>query len=590
MEIEKYLDDLKIQEIKTELAKRNMDTTGIKITLKNRLKQALIDEGEDPEEYRFTYQEQGDGNQEQQGEMVNLMKQMLEKMDKNKEEMKKKMDETKEEMKKNIDEKMGEANKNIDKMEKRIQKLQEHVIEKVGDIKREQEHQKEKFEEYVCHNEKEKDKLLELINQNDKKIEAEVIVIDNKVETKINIVEREIENINKKIDELPSGDKQVIYMEAGRGMDLEYYGDIKKNPIKILRDMKNTIQQKNQEENWKVVVSKTMKGKAELWWEMIREECEDWLQFENMFIEYFWSDALQSKIRENLYTGKYLEGGMPRENYAMKKLDNIKYLTPKVLEEDAIKYLARHFTNDIYEFIMVNNLKDKKRFLDYLRRIDDMKSMRTNYNREENNRRDGWRASWNKKEEIDNREERYPKNKNNNPQRNSNYGNNYHKYDNGSSRQNFPDRDDHNRYGYLNHRNNNYEDNRARYENNQQRREDGNNSNSYDNNKKRFDDRNNFHKRSSYQNRYENNYDTRNYNRNEPMDKYEDDRRNNDGYNQRQKHNKQEHDEPRNFGAEINHTRIKEEEDGKKLNEDYDKIDIMTSAMVHEPAEGRQNF
>ena len=45
--------ELKVSELKKELAERDLDTSGVKIVLQQRLRQALIEAGEDPDVFLF---------------------------------------------------------------------------------------------------------------------------------------------------------------------------------------------------------------------------------------------------------------------------------------------------------------------------------------------------------------------------------------------------------------------------------------------------------------------------------------------------------------------------------------------------------
>ena len=47
------LSELKVSELKKELEERDLDTSGVKIVLQQRLKQALLEAGEDPDVFLF---------------------------------------------------------------------------------------------------------------------------------------------------------------------------------------------------------------------------------------------------------------------------------------------------------------------------------------------------------------------------------------------------------------------------------------------------------------------------------------------------------------------------------------------------------
>ena len=52
------LSELKVSELKKELEERDLDTSGVKIVLQQRLKQALLEAGEDPDVFLFEIEEE----------------------------------------------------------------------------------------------------------------------------------------------------------------------------------------------------------------------------------------------------------------------------------------------------------------------------------------------------------------------------------------------------------------------------------------------------------------------------------------------------------------------------------------------------
>lgn len=123
-----------------------------------------------------------------------------------------------------------------------------------------------------------------------------------------------------------------------------------------------------------------MKGTAYLWWGINEERCTDWTTFVESFMNKFHGDIVQERIRSNIYTGKYREGGLTREVYAMRKFQDIKYLDPPMPEMDAVKYVAKHFPWEIYNYVALNNIVDQNVFLEYLRRVDDIKGCGSSMN------------------------------------------------------------------------------------------------------------------------------------------------------------------------------------------------------------------
>lgn len=83
MENKKQFKDLKITDLRRELGKRKLDTKGNKVTLEERLREALRSEGIDVEKYYFDI-EHGDGAEETEPQMdtnqmlMQLMRQITE--------------------------------------------------------------------------------------------------------------------------------------------------------------------------------------------------------------------------------------------------------------------------------------------------------------------------------------------------------------------------------------------------------------------------------------------------------------------------------------------------------------------------------
>ncbi|CAH1109076.1 unnamed protein product [Psylliodes chrysocephalus] len=116
------LKELKLQEVRETLGKRGHDKTGLKLTLLNRLEEALINEGEDPETY-----EEGGMDEGAEGEIMRTQERL--ETENRDEKMMKFMETIMNRSMEKIKKKMEESRESIEKMEKKIDSLSK-VVEK----------------------------------------------------------------------------------------------------------------------------------------------------------------------------------------------------------------------------------------------------------------------------------------------------------------------------------------------------------------------------------------------------------------------------------------------------------------------------
>ncbi|KAK9716763.1 hypothetical protein QE152_g24568 [Popillia japonica] len=91
----------------------------------------------------------------------------------------------------------------------------------------------------------------------------------------------------------------------------------------------------------------SLKESALNWWDMISEDVATFEEFEREFINQYWGQTQQMRARQDLMFGSYRVGGYEsRENYIIKKYSIVRHLTPKMVEEDIVTQLARHFDKE----------------------------------------------------------------------------------------------------------------------------------------------------------------------------------------------------------------------------------------------------
>lgn len=166
---------------------------------------------------------------------------------------------------------------------------------------------------------------------------------------------------------------------------LHFFGDNRIHPKVFITRLKQHLQTLHIQTDVKPVVQELMKGNAEFWFELIVDGFETIDEFESLFLKQYWSEHTQQKIRFNLFNGKYNDNlGISRENYVMRKFYNIKYLEPKFTEGEMVRYIARHFKDDIHSVIITQRIDTIDMLVDYLRNIDDHYSGWKNVRRENN--------------------------------------------------------------------------------------------------------------------------------------------------------------------------------------------------------------
>lgn len=133
----KLLKDLKVSELKSELEERDLDMIGIKTQLVKRLMEALVDEGKNPDEYRFACAE-GVGS---------VIAKMEERVLDNSIKMKERTNETFRENEKIMLEKIMDIEENLRKMKEDIQK----ALRKIEEVSLQCDEKLEKFHKKIAH-------------------------------------------------------------------------------------------------------------------------------------------------------------------------------------------------------------------------------------------------------------------------------------------------------------------------------------------------------------------------------------------------------------------------------------------------------
>lgn len=419
-QIVKLLKDLKINELKYELEKRGLEKTGLKGILMERLRKALQDQEEDPNTYNFYIEQEQENNEEEMAggetgketEETIQPKEQKEKLDHNIIEiLRNLMEESRTKMERNIESNIQDNMKRIEEnikqeinqvnidMRKSLEDIQarqvtlENRVSQNEDKIKEDENNIRRIDLKATNNTKDIQDVrvemkegiqvnIDIMEQENYKIRREVTnfvkesLEKQKEERKVS--EKEVQQIKEKLEilqqkqEIPTFIREPIWGEN----DIFYYGDLKYHPMKYLKHIEESMKERNQLNIWKNYISRSLKGMAKAWYDVMEDHFLTWEQFKIEFQTYFWGDHIQDKIRENLYMGQYIENRGSREMYAMRKMDVAKQLQPKIPMKDIIKYISRHFSDEIREYVGMQAIHEEGQFLSYLRRVDGVKNQR----------------------------------------------------------------------------------------------------------------------------------------------------------------------------------------------------------------------
>ncbi|KAJ8956046.1 hypothetical protein NQ317_000846 [Molorchus minor] len=152
--------------------------------------------------------------------------------------------------------------------------------------------------------------------------------------------------------------------------DLYFYGDDKIHPKIFITRLKYHINRLSAECDIKQEIQSYLCGDTNLWYQMIENKFVNIEQFEQLFLKQYWNEYKQQKVRFNLFN------------------------EPKFSEIEMIRYLARHFTDDIRNTVITQRINTIEMFIDYLREIDDTQiGWRKTYQRYSNDNRNTYQRS-----------------------------------------------------------------------------------------------------------------------------------------------------------------------------------------------------
>lgn len=206
------------------------------------------------------------------------------------------------------------------------------------------------------------------ILDNDKQYTANLNVLAEKVNT-------ETHQIREQISKIQGSNVQHVYTSVPQvESKVQFYGDKSVHPKIFIKNLQESVEILYEGSNIKSIIRNSLKKDAEIWYAIIEDKYETFEEFAVLFLSNFWGENEQSKVRENLFNGKYNNNkGCSREKYILLKYNYVRHLEPRMPDMEIVKYLSRHFSDDIRDVILIQGMDTIEKMLQYLRRIDDVR-------------------------------------------------------------------------------------------------------------------------------------------------------------------------------------------------------------------------
>lgn len=382
-------------------------------------------------------------------QLMNMLREMSNKLDDNTKSMNGKLDENT----KKLNENALEINNKMEKFETKLDKIQEEVREEINSkIHAVRDELRMELQDHV------ETLVVGSLSSLNEKIQKQNETYD----TCIKEQERKIAQNTKLINDISKTTHTTYtHIKTVTDTDFHFHGDASMHPKIFLNRLRQHLTTLHDIHDVKPIIQNKLKGDAELWYQMIEDRFETYEQFEELLIKQYWGEYNQQKVRQSLFNGKYNESyGVSRERYVMRKVYNIRYLEPKFTEGEMVRYLARHFDDDVHNVIITQRINTLDGLIEYVRSIDDHRlgrrnpAPRDNRQNYDNIRNENRHSQTEHKQYNDNNRQNYNENRNynsNNTRQNFNYNNN-------QNRQN-----DNN---YTNRYNSNYNRGQSTYNNN----------------------------------------------------------------------------------------------------------------------------
>lgn len=153
---------------------------------------------------------------------------------------------------------------------------------------------------------------------------------------------------------------------------IKFNGDLRRiHPKVFIKHLKANLKYCYDFEEAKMIIRNFLERDALLWYSSWETKFENWEDFEESFIQYFWGESQQLTFQERLFGGKFrYEGNNNYNQYALEIFNQAQYLEPKIPEENVVLAIAKHFKPEVTEAIVTHNIKKMDQLSTYLKRLE----------------------------------------------------------------------------------------------------------------------------------------------------------------------------------------------------------------------------
>lgn len=182
---------------------------------------------------------------------------------------------------------------------------------------------------------------------------------------------RRIDEIKERQDQITRRMNEVEGRPFNRGTTTEIHKDVNFNgrdcyPMEFLRELKEIKQLYYPDEDIKWIV-RFLSEDALTWWRIAKCSMQTFEEFEQQFVNKFWSANIQERVRDRLEYDKFRpDKKLTAIQYVQKQVLLCRQLQPPLTDAHIIKKLARHFSREIEIAVLLRSIRDITQFEDLL--------------------------------------------------------------------------------------------------------------------------------------------------------------------------------------------------------------------------------
>ena len=122
------------------------------------------------------------------------------------------------------------------------------------------------------------------------------------------------------------------------------------NPMDYIQRLDELLRRTG-ENRWdmiRAVLDDGFSGVEDHWWPTVRNDIASYVEFKGRFKNKYWSEVIQSRVRDELCNGQYRTNGrLTATAYFLMKICRARYLEPIMTESDLVTRLSHHFNQSI---------------------------------------------------------------------------------------------------------------------------------------------------------------------------------------------------------------------------------------------------